>query len=221
VSEQTTIATSAIGNAFDAAIALHAGDTAHGTVAGKAGVVLTPVRGRTIFNLRCTPGEAAVPEAVKAGLGLALPASVFGSTVSSAAHVRALWIGPGDWLIVCGEADSDTVQAKLRAALAGASGALTDVGHGYAVLNISGPNAADVLAQGCGLDLYPDVFAPGHCAMTGLAKMRVVIHRLPVRSPSGTGFDVYVARSFANSLWHFVTMAATEYGYRVATPPAA
>ena len=47
--------------------------------------------------------------------------------------------------------------------------------------------------------------------MTAFAWMRVVIHRLP----RGGGYDVYAARSYAESLWHFVTVAAMEYGYRV------
>ena len=47
--------------------------------------------------------------------------------------------------------------------------------------------------------------------MTALARMRVVIHRLP----QAGGYDVYVARSFAGSLWQWVTVAALEFGYRV------
>ncbi|MBC7780399.1 MAG: sarcosine oxidase subunit gamma [Proteobacteria bacterium] len=180
-------------------------------VDGKAGVVLTPVRSRAVLNLRAPPGSATVPDTVHENLGLRLPAAAFGTAANADGRVRALWIGPGDWLIVCTEAARAQIEPVLRALLAGAPGALTDVGHGYAVLNLAGPNAVDVLAQGCGLDLHPDVFGAGQCAMTGLAKLRVVIER----RARNAGYDVYVARSFAASLWHFVTEASIEFGYRV------
>jgi hypothetical protein len=51
--------------------------------------------------------------------------------------------------------------------------------------------------------------------MTGLARMRVLIDHLPLSAPRGGSFDVYVARSYAASLWHFATTAAGEFGYRV------
>ena len=125
--------------------------------------------------------------------------------------MHALWTGPGNWLITCPDAQRPDLEARLRTALEGMTGALTDVGAGFAVLNLSGPAAADVLAQGCTIDLDPAAFPEGACAMTALARMRVVIHRLP----QAGGYDVYVARSFAGSLWQWVTVAALEFGYRV------
>jgi len=181
----------------------------------RAGVVLTPVEGRAILNLRCVADDPGVPAAVMNQLGLTLPLKVFGSAADASDQMTALWIGPGDWLVTCAEPDKSGVAALLRASLAGARGALIDVGHGYAVLHLSGPNAPDVLAQGCSLDLHPEVFIAGHCAMTGVAKLRAVIHRLPRSKAGPGGYDVYVARSVAGNLWHFATTAAMEYGYQV------
>ena len=174
-----------------------------------ARVVIAPVEGRAVLNLRTVPQPA--PGAFASVLGLELPTAAGRSAAAADGTVHALWTGPGDWLITCPDASRLSLESGLRTVLEGMSGALTDVGHGFVVVNLSGPAAVDVLAQGCGLDLDPSVFTDGACAMTAMARMRVVIHRLP----RGGGYDVYVARSYAESLWHFLTMAATEYGYRV------
>lgn len=215
----TTIPAEALG-AFAAALAdAHALDGEQHLIKGHAGVVLTPVPDRAVLNLRLAAGVptgmAEVMATVRSRLGIALPTAVYGSASDAAGRLRALWIGPGDWLVTCSEHEVGAAETALREALAGASGALTDVSHGHAVLNLSGPAARSVLAQGCGLDLHPATFPEGHCAMTGLGRLRVVIDHLPRSDARGGGFDVYVARSYAASLWHFATTAAREFGYRV------
>jgi len=199
-------------SAFAAALKEHAAGGAARIVGGDgstARVVLTPVEGRAVLNLRTVPKP--VRDTFAVVLGLKLPTVAWLSAADADGRVHALWTGPGDWLITCAESARPELETRLRGALEGMTGALTDVGHGFAVLNVSGPAAVDVLAQGCGIDLDTSVFTEGACAMTALARMRVVIHRLP----RGGGYDVYVARSFADSLWHFVTVAAMEFGYRV------
>lgn len=209
----------ATAGAFDTLLGAHAlSGGLDRPVAGRTGVVLTPVAGRCVLNLRAHP-ERSLPtmiDTVQAALGLALPTAVFGSAYNVARTLRALWIGPGDWLLTCAEGDRAGLETGLRQAREGISGALTDIGHGQAILNLTGARTLDVLAQGCGLDLHRSVFTEGHCAMTELARLRVLIDRVPVRpAPTGGSYDIYVARSYASSLWHFVTTAAIEYGYRV------
>jgi len=203
-------------SAFAAVLARHAqdggdhgGDRIIGGDGKAARVVLAPVEGRAVLNLRTVPKP--VRDTFATVLGLKLPTVAWLSAADADGRVQALWTGPGDWLITCADAQRPAIEARLRAALEGMTGALTDVGHGFAVLNLSGPAAVDVLAQGCAIDLDPEAFTEGACAMTALARMRVVVHR----RPRGGGYDVYVARSLAESLWHLVTVAATEYGYRI------
>lgn len=211
--------------AFSGALAALTAEHLQRSVGGRIGIVLTPLSGLAVLNLRAAPAAAVLAEAVQHGLGLPLPTAVFGSATDATGCARALWIGPGDWLIVCRETDRTLVAAQLKAALDGHSGALTDVGHGWAGVNLRGQAAAAVLASGCGLDLDPRVFRPGHCAMTGFGKLRVVIERRPDGArgadgvaPPGQSYDVLVARSFAASLWHMLVEAAGEHGYRVALP---
>lgn len=209
--------------AFDTLIAAHAKSGGlDRPVAGRTGVVLTPVTGRCIFNLRAHAGASpsSMIDAVNAALGLALPTAVFGSAYNKARTLRALWIGPGEWLLACAQSDRTHIEARLEQARDGIPSALTEVGHGHAILNLTGPRTLDVLAQGCGLDLHRSVFTEGHCAMTELARLQVLIDRVPVRpAPTGGSYDIHVGRSYASSLWHFITTAATEYGYRVEAAP--
>lgn len=199
-------------SAFAAVLLEHAGGGAQRVVGGDgstARVVLAPVEGRAVLDLRTV--SSPVRDTFATVLGLQLPTVAWLSAADAEGRVHALWTGPGHWLITCPEAQRPGLEARLRTALEGMTGALTDVGAGFAVLNLSGPAAADVLAQGCTIDLDPAVFPEGACAMTALARMRVVIHRMP----RAGGYDVYVARSFAGSLWQWVTVAALEFGYRV------
>lgn len=205
-------AESAFESAFAAVLLEHAGGGAQRVVGGDgstARVVLAPVEGRAVLDLRTV--SSPVRDTVASVLGLQLPTVAGLSAADAEGRVHALWTGPGNWLITCPDAQRPGLEARLRIALEGMTGALTDVGAGFAVLNLSGPAAADMLAQGCTLDLDPAVFTEAACAMTALARMRVVIHRLP----RAGGYDVYVARSFAGSLWQWVTVAALEFGYRV------
>ncbi len=193
-------------------------------VKGHIGVVLTPIEGMALLNLRTAPGTSALRDALQARTGLLLPDTALATASDPHGRARALWIGPGDWLIRCTAPDRAEVEAALSAALSGTRGALVDVGHGWTALNLQGRHAADVLAAGCGLDLDPQVFGAGQCAMTGFGKLRVVIERRadpprsPGAAPAGQSYDVYVARSFAGSLQHLLVEAAGEYGYRIAAP---
>ncbi len=190
--------------------------------AGRIEITLATVRDRAVLNLRTNPSGSAVPARILAALGLMLPEKVFGSATvnlqgtAAGTATTALWIGPGEWLMVCQDPSLSLLAAALSNALEGEPGALTDVGHGYAIFSVTGNFAPEVLAQGCGLDLDPAVFLPGHCAMTGLGKLRVVIHRLPAAAGAPPDFEIYVSRSFASSLWEFLCTASTEFGYRVA-----
>jgi sarcosine oxidase subunit gamma len=77
-------------------------------------------------------------------------------------------------------------------------------------MRVSGPRARELLAKGCSLDLHPRAWEPGRCAQTSIARVSVLLHALDPE-----GFDLYCARSYAGSVWHWLTEAAAEYGYQV------
>ena len=86
------------------------------------------------------------------------------NTTATVEGKTVLWLGPNEWLVLGGHE-----QDYPRAAAA------VDVSANRVVLELSGADAVEVLAQGCSLDLHPSVFAPGSCAQTLLARAQVIL----------------------------------------------
>ncbi len=170
-----------------------------------AGITFTARTDLALIDLRGNPQHAEFLAGAQAALGCALPLKP--NTAVHGTDCEVLWLGPDAWLLAGSDAQ------KINTTLPIAQGFLTDVSHGRAALRIGGPRVLDLLAKGCGLDLHPRVFQPGHCAQTSLAHIGVLLH---LRDDGK--FDLYCARSYAQHLWHWLTEAAEEYGYEVTAP---
>jgi sarcosine oxidase subunit gamma len=151
--------------------------------------------------------------AVGRTLDLLLPTEP--NTTADRGDLTALWLGPDAWLLTCPPGDFAALTGSLRAALADVHAAITDVSDGRVALRLAGPNARDVLAKGCPLDLHPRAFATGSCAQSLLAKASVLIHLPNDDAQRGPTFDLYVARSFAHYLFAWLEDAGREYGVQV------
>ena len=149
-------------------------------------------------NLRGDPADEAFVKGAKAALKFFPPTRP--NTVEGKRERYALWLGPDEWLVI-GQPGAETkLVADLAKALAGVVAAVTDVSEGRTVIRLHGPGVRDLLAKGCSLDLHPRVFGPGRCAQTRLAKANVILHQ----QDNAPTFDVYVERSFADYLWHWL-----------------
>jgi len=182
---------------------------------GSAGVLACERRFLAKLNLRGDAADAAFAAAVKPALGFVPP--IQPNTVDGKRDRYALWLGPDEWLLVAPPGAEARLLKAVRTALAGVRGAVTDVSEGRTVLRVAGPRARDVLAKGCPVDLHPRAFGPGRCAQTRLAKALVIVHQLD----DVPTYDVYVERSFADYLWHWLEDAALEYGFAVVAEPSA
>ena len=157
------------------------------------------------IGLRGDAGDPAFVAAVAAALGTAPPSTP--NTVARGAQATLLWLGPDEWLAVLPPgAETDAIH-RLDDAFAGRHASALDISDARTVIRLTGRRAADLLAKGCALDLHPRVFGPDTCAQSSIAKANVLIHRLD----DGTGFDLYVAASFAEYLWTWLVDAAREY----------
>lgn len=92
-----------------------------------------------------------------------------------------LRLGPDEWLVL-GAAGSVPGAASV-----------VDVSDGYAAFRVAGAGAADLLNEGCPLDLSDAAFPPGSCTRTLFGKAEIVLWR---PGPEAA-FHVEVARSFA------------------------
>jgi sarcosine oxidase subunit gamma len=133
--------------------------------------------------------------------GIPLPLSP--NRVAAAGTLRMLWLGPDEWLAVA-EGDAPDLLPRLERAVAGRRAAVSDLSSSRAIIAIGGSAARALLAAGCGLDLHPRVFGPGHCAQTLLARVPVILDQLD----DAPHYRVLVGRSYARWLCAWLVDAA-------------
>ena len=157
------------------------------------------------INLRGDRHSVDFMTAVEFVIGQSLP--VAANTMSEKEH-RVFWIGPDEWLITTVADNTLGLLADLDKKLASHHAAVNDVSGGNIELRLSGKNVRDVLAKGCTLDFYENVFGPGTCAQSGLAKAVVLFGF--VDAPHT--FEIIVRRSFSDYLLRWLANAGCEYG---------
>jgi sarcosine oxidase subunit gamma len=181
----------------------------HGAVGDDGPRLIVTERRRLGLLHLAGPYETAFFDGVRRLAGLDLPREP-NSTISVASRT-ALWTGPGAWLVVSGDDETEALHDGFRAIACAASVAVSDLSHGRAVVRISGPAARDVLAKGCSIDLHGRRFLVGDCAQTSLAGIAILIHAVA----DDPAFDLYLPRGFAASAWAWLLDAGAEFGCRV------
>ncbi|WP_354644698.1 sarcosine oxidase subunit gamma [Kitasatospora camelliae] len=176
---------------------------AHSTT-GERGVRLREVPFLAQLDLQLRPDGAAARR-IASALGTPLPTEP--NTVSAAGHLRVLWLGPEEWLVVGPDGSAPATAERLHAALRDEPGSVVDVSANRTTLELSGPSARPVLAKGCALDLHPRVFRAGHCAQTLLAKVNVILHQVDAEPT----YRLLVRGSFAQYLADWLLDAMEEY----------
>ncbi|MFQ5934855.1 MAG: sarcosine oxidase subunit gamma [Acidiferrobacterales bacterium] len=186
---------------------------AYGANTASPAVTLAERQPAALLRLFARTNDGEFGSALRAIIKLELPSAP--NTTSEGDGHALLWLAPSQWLLVCDDESSVILESQLEEALAGTTGTVVDVTHGYAAVEIAGACARGVLAKGVPVDLHASAFETGTCVQTCLADMNVLLHAR--RPPTIT---VYVGRSYAASLWEWLAVSAAEFGYRVAAPSA-
>ena len=126
-----------------------------------------------------------------------LPAKV-GSAVSIKGRT-VMRVGPDHFWFIGPENDGIASELQGRAVV-------TPLSHSRTRILVAGAPARDVLAKGIPLDFRASIFTAGSFAMTGLHHTPVLIHCV-----ADNGFHLYAMRSFAMSVWNWLTDAALEF----------
>lgn len=164
-------------------------------------VVLSELRFVEQIGLRVKPPVAAY----LAGVPLPLEPN----RVAVMRSLRTLWLGPDEWLVTAPEGEAPDLRGRLTRALGARQATVTDLSASRAIIEIAGTHARTLLEKGCGLDLHPRAFAPGHCAQTLFAKLPVVIDQVGA-APS---YRLFVRRSAARWLCEWLIDAAEEFRF--------
>ena len=89
--------------------------------------------------------------------------------------------GPGEWLVLAPPGAAAAVTDWLATVAADAAGdefvSVTDLTHGRALVRVTGPDAADLLARLCGADLEDDMAPDGAALRSGVAGVATDIIR--------------------------------------------
>jgi methylglutamate dehydrogenase subunit D len=171
------------------------------------GVTLRLHHPLAIVTIMARKGRAeALAAALGDGFGLALPGPGQSTTGKD---VVLRWAGPEQWLAIAEGARDGELYRRLAAALA-ETASLVDQSHGRVAIVIAGPRARAVLAKGTAVDLHPSRFRPDQVAMTQMAHVGVHLTKV-----APDAFELLVFRSFAESLFEFLSAMAAEYGYEV------
>ncbi|MGW0683885.1 sarcosine oxidase subunit gamma [Streptomyces sp. NPDC002754] len=170
----------------------------------------------TQLTLRVTPGSAAA-STIEGYLGYALPGACRAQLDT---EVKALCLGPDEWLLIAPAGSAADLTAGLRSAIGEATGeeigeaigdgfaTVTDTSAQRTVLALSGPLLPEVLSQGCALDLAPGKADAGTCHTTLLAQAGVT---LVVHEAGPRAVWLLVRSSFAGYLAAWLVDACTEY----------
>lgn len=166
-------------------------------------------RQQAIVNFRGDPSDAALLQALSGVVGLPWPtrAADCPSDGPADAHHRVVWAGPDDWFVIAPAGSQSALAQSLREAAGSRHHAVTDVSSGYVVLGLSGPAAAEVLAQGCPLDLHQRSFAVGASAGTHFFKASVWLWRV-----QDDVFELLVRSSFAGYVQEMLERCTLECG---------
>ena len=179
----------------------------HGSADGPAGLAVAEIADRDLIQLSTFPDRLRdVRAKLAAELGLDMPddtgiaAAAGGHTVFAIAPERFWIAGPR----------SAGLFENLSRRFAGEMALLSELGHSRTLLRLAGPGVRDVMAKALPVDLHVSVFADGAFAQSALHHVPVLVHRCA--RDGADGFDLYVPRSYALSLFEWLMHAAAEFG---------
>lgn len=165
------------------------------------GVTVQRVTTPPIAVLRVRGAADRVLDAIGEALAVDLPRD---PNRTNWAAIGAVWLAPGEWMIVGERVDRDAV---LAAAAGAAAAHLAEVGDGRVLYVVHGDHARTLLAKGCTLDLHARSFGAGRCAQSALAQVLVLIEQ---RSADAC-FHIYADASYTRHLDLWFDDALVEF----------
>ena len=127
--------------------------------------------------------------------------------VNSNKDTRILWNGPKNWLLVSNKKD---LLSNLKQSLKENDFAITDLSHSRAVIELEGKNAKEILKKGCPFNL--NELKKNNCVNSVFNGITITIDML---NDNPNNLRLFALRSFGESLYHSISDACLEDGYKV------
>ena len=128
-------------------------------------------------------------------------------SVVSNSDTRILWNGPKNWLLVSNKKD---LLSDLKQSLKENDFAITDLSHSRAVIELEGENAKEVLKKGCPFNF--NELKKNNCVNSVFNGITITIDML---NDNPNNLRLFALRSFGESLYHSISDACLEDGYKV------
>ncbi len=126
--------------------------------------------------------------------------------VNSNKDTRILWSGPSNWLLVSTKKD---ILNSVQKICDDKNFAITDLSHSRAIIELKGSNSKEVLKKGCPINL--NEFKVNNCANSVFHGITITIDMI---NENPETFRIFALRSFGESLYHSITDACLEDGYK-------
>ena len=126
--------------------------------------------------------------------------------VSSNDDTRILWCGPKNWLLVSTKKDLlITIQQSLKEI----DFAVTDLSHSRAIIELDGENSKEVLKKGCPFNF--NELKKNDCVNSVFHGITITVDMI---DDHPNKIRLFALRSFGESLYHSITDASLEFGYK-------
>ena len=121
-------------------------------------------------------------------------------------NLRILWNSPNNWLVVSNKKE---LYSEILKNFNESDFAITDLSHSKAIIEIEGPYVKEVLKKGCPFNF--NIFTKNMCinsSYNGISFLVDMVEDDPEKA------RIFSLRSFGESMYHSITDASLEYGYK-------
>ena len=125
--------------------------------------------------------------------------------VNSNDQTRILWMGPENWLVI----SSNNILNELNEKYTTTEFAVTDISHSRSIIELQGSDVLEVIKKGSPFDI--ESLKKNNCTNTVYNGITITIDNI---EDSKNQIRIISLRSFGESLYHSVTDACLEYGYK-------
>ena len=126
--------------------------------------------------------------------------------VVSNENIRVLWNSPNNWLLVSHEKE---LLKEIYSTFNENDFAVTDLSHSKATIELEGPYVKEVLKKGCPFNF--NILTKNmsiNSAYNGISFIVDMVENEPEKA------RIFSLRSFGESLYHSITDASLEFGYK-------
>ena len=128
------------------------------------------------------------------------------SSVSSNNDTRILWCGPKNWLLVSSKKD---LLKSIYTSFKETDFAITDLSHSRAVIELEGDSSKEILKKGCPFNF--NELKKNNCVNSIFNGITITIDMI---EDNPNKIRLFALRSFGESLYHSITDACLEFGYK-------